>query len=427
MINNRASSAAQRCELHIHEMVDGKYIVKRVVGYGEDVIKYKVDYIGQECILKLFKVWQDDPHTQQLIGIRFKSEISSCRINSSYLEPIVGEGKIFGNPYIITPCINSTDLSRIISNKKRVDNVRILVQILYGLRDLHCNGKVHCSLMPENVRVSQSGNVQITNYVTIGDRGKIIEDRHRSRHIDKSVAYLAPEYFKKDHCATILPAADIFSFGVIAFQLLTGELPFGNVGSEVEMNTYQSKAGSGMWKKLLLSRTSNKEKWTELFDGCFNPIPEERPTAEKAIEILTGDPVQDEPACKYHHKAISGVMLKVVQGEEYGKVYRLNELAGGVRRILTVGREDKNVFNIISIVEQATSYISRNHCTIELDDHTNEWYLRDGQWNKVDTKNWLRSLNGTYLNSQTITDEGVKISIGDIISVGDVKLRVEGY
>ena len=427
MLNNRWTIGAQRCELHIHDLVDGKYLVKRVFGSGDEVSRYKVDYMGQEFVLKLFKVWQADPVTKQIVAIRATSEIASCMIDSHYLEPIVGHGVVSGNPYIITPCTNSTDLSRIISNGRRINEVSILSQILYGLRDLHCNGKVHCSLMPENIRVLQNGNVQITNYVTIGDRGKILEDRHRGGAIDKAAVYLAPEYFKVDHCATVLPAADIFSFGVLAFQVLTGELPFGHAMSEVEMNTYQSKAGGGVWKKLLLSRVSEKEKWSQLFEGCFNPKPGDRPTAEQAIELLTGTPAQGEPSCRFHHKAISGIMLKVVQGEEFGRVYHLNELAGGNRRILTVGRSDRNVFNIIPITECASTYISRNHCTIELDDATGEWYIRDGQWNKLDTKNWFRSLNGTYLNSLTVTDEGMKISIGDIISIGDAKLRVEGY
>ena len=40
---------------------------------------------------------------------------------------------------------------------------------------------------------------------------------------------------------------------------------------------------------------------------------------------------------------------------------------------------------------------------------------------------WSRSLNGTYVNSEKVTEEGYKIVPGDIISIGDVKLRVEAY
>ena len=61
------------------------------------------------------------------------------------------------------------------------------------------------------------------------------------------------------------------------------------------------------------------------------------------------------------------------------------------------------------------------------DDEANVWYVRDGQWEKDDAEPWRRSLNGTYVNSNEIDEEGCKIVPGDIISIGDIKLRVEGY
>ena len=54
-------------------------------------------------------------------------------------------------------------------------------------------------------------------------------------------------------------------------------------------------------------------------------------------------------------------------------------------------------------------------------------YIRDGQWDKETKEKWSRSLNGTYVNSEKVTEEGHKIVPGDIISIGDIKLRVEAY
>lgn len=71
--------------------------------------------------------------------------------------------------------------------------------------------------------------------------------------------------------------------------------------------------------------------------------------------------------------------------------------------------------------------MSRRHATIELDNETHKVYIRDGQWDKAANGNWVSSLNGTYVNSSEVTNEGKELTPGDIISVGDVKLRVEGY
>ena len=54
-------------------------------------------------------------------------------------------------------------------------------------------------------------------------------------------------------------------------------------------------------------------------------------------------------------------------------------------------------------------------------------YIRDGQWDKDNKDSWINSLNGTFVNSDEVTMEGKELQLGDIIAIGDVKLRVEGY
>lgn len=116
-----------------------------------------------------------------------------------------------------------------------------------------------------------------------------------------------------------------------------------------------------------------------------------------------------------------------MQGDEFGKCYRLPELLQHPKRIITVGRRDDSVFNVIQIPELISSFISRRHCTIEFDYDNDVWYIRDGQWDKETKKQWTPSLNGTFVNSEEVTEEGHKIVPGDIISIGDVKLRIEAY
>ena len=51
--------------------------------------------------------------------------------------------------------------------------------------------------------------------------------------------------------------------------------------------------------------------------------------------------------------------------------------------------------------------------------------IRDGQWQK--NKVWQESSNGTYVNSAQVTQQGYRLKVGDIISIGDVKMRFENY
>lgn len=432
MANN---NTVQRCDFRMHDIIDGKYRVERVLGSSETDQKFKVvDSTGKEYILKLLKLWEIDPHLRQRMLLSADSEIKSCQIKSNYLTNIIQAGVVSGNPYLLTEYVKSMDLSHYIRSPK-LNIVRAAKEILYGLGDLHKSGKVHCQLTPENILVTDSGDAMITNYVMLGGRGNALTNKNktlRSRLIDKSLAYQAPELCRLERCSTILPSVDIFSFGVILFQLLTGELPFGRLATEADWIHYQSRARNNDWNRNLLSRNEQREMWTDILDGCL--------AAEADVRVGSVDEIIGKfPADDLHYKKVkgsqveaptsvlNGVMLHVMQGDDFGQCYRLPEIMQLPKRIITVGRADSSVFNMIQLSEQTSSYISRRHCTIELDDEKDTWYIRDGQWNKEGKEKWSRSLNGTFVNSDRVSEEGHEIRPGDVISIGDVKLRVEAY
>lgn len=420
----------RKCDFRLHDWIDGKYKVERVLGHSKYDSKFKVvDKDGNQYMLKLLKLWLVDSSRQATMSARSESEISSCIIPSNYLTHIVGKGMVSGNPYLLIEFTPSIDLSRM-SFSKRPDVGDILAKILFGLKDLHVNGKVHCNLTAENVLMTDDDRVLLTNYVVLGDRNQSLSEHlsSASRQMPMSAAYVAPERYGESRCATILPSVDIFAFGVLTYQMLTGRLPFGSLSNSIE---YQNRALAGNWNRNILGRDTLK--WEPFFDSVLSPIPSNRSkSADEVLEILpVGHSVSYEKADgtkEFDKSAANGILLRVMQGDEFGKIYRLGELSsGGSRRILTAGREDASTFNVIPIREATSTYISRRHCTIELDGKTGKLYIRDGQWDKEARNNWVNSLNGTFVNSDEVTMEGCEIVPGDIISVGDVKLRVEGY
>ncbi|MBQ5379441.1 MAG: FHA domain-containing protein, partial [Paludibacteraceae bacterium] len=66
-------------------------------------------------------------------------------------------------------------------------------------------------------------------------------------------------------------------------------------------------------------------------------------------------------------------------------------------------------------------------CTFECEQASNQWFIRDGQWDKNAANGWKTSMNGTFVNAKEVTPSGYFVQPGDIISVGDTKLRVEAY
>lgn len=429
------SDSVQRCDFRMHDMIDGKFRVERVLNSTRTDQKFKVnDTSGNKYILKLLKLWEVDSKLRQKMLLSADNEIKGCHIKSNYLTNIVHTGVVNGNPYLLMEYLKSVDLSHIVRSQ-RLDIVRTAKEILYGLRDLHKSGKVHCQLTPENILITDDNHAKLTNYVILGGRANLLVGKNktlRSQSIVKSLAYQAPELYRLGQCSTVLPSVDIFSFGVVLFQLLTGELPFGRLATESDWIHYQSRAKNNDWNKNTLLRNEQRNMWMGILDICLSS--EVAGRAKDVDEIINRLP---DDGCEYVGVAGSraevpqsiqhGVMLHVMQGDELDKYYRLPEIMQLPQRVITVGRTAASVFNMIQLSERSSSYISRHHCTIEFDDENEIWYIRDGQWDKDNNEGWACSLNGTFVNSEKVTKEGHKIVPGDIISIGDVKLRVEAY
>lgn len=417
-----------KVDFRIHDWIDGKYKVERVLGHSQHDSKFKVvDRQGNQYMLKLLNLWQVETARQASNGTRTESEIAGCSIPSNYLTTIVGSGLAMGNPYLVTQFYNSVDLTKY-RPKGNIGN--IIAKVLFGLKDLHVNGKVHGNLTNENVLVLEDGSVLLTNYVVWGNRNQVALDYRNGKAVPSKSAliFVAPERFNLEKSVTILPTADMYSVGVLAYYLLTGRYPFGLVSN---ISAYLQKSAEGAWNRTFLGR--HNSKWEEFLTRTLSPEPKSRPQSiDEALallpEIENCEYQKNDKQPDFNRNPRNGLLLRILQGDDFGVIYRLGEMFNnGAKRILTLGRQDESVFNLIPIKETATSFVSRRHSTIELDDTTGNVYIRDGQWDKDAKESWVRSLNGTYVNSTEVTDEGHELIPGDIVSVGDVKLRVEGY
>jgi len=325
------------------------------------------------------------------------------------------------------------DLCQLVSNNRHVDLVKIGREILCGLKDLHRCGKVHRDLKPENVLIKADGSAALTDFGISGDRQKRITVTDlfgRPTEIAGTVAYMAPEQAKpKNREVTVLPTMDIFAFGVMMYQLITDEFPFGPLTDENELVLYIQNAREGKWNRSRLANHPVGKKFDEVLAGCLMSDYKQRlQTVDMVLSLMPQSAgfAYESAGSLVKHNIVNGVLLRIMQGEEHGAVYKLNELLRGKSRIITVGCNDPLTNNLMPIVENLSHFISRKHCTIELS-KDNQWFIRDGQWDKSAADGWKKSLNGTFVNSTEVSVAGMPFRPGDIISIGDVKLRVEGY
>lgn len=431
--------SCDRCDFKIGDGIDGRYIVDKPLGEGTFGIVFRVkDTSGNHYALKLLKLWKVESQERRKLLKRFDLEYETGQIPSNYLVHSRDKGMVNGNPYILMDYCPGGDLLQVMESSS-IDLIKIAHEVLYGLRDLHQCGKVHRDLKPENVLLKQDGTAVLTDFGISGDQNKRMTERGimgTPKQIFGTYGYMPPEQINpKRGDATVLPTTDIFSFGVMMYQLLTGKMPFGSLAHEKDLMPYVQNGKDGNWNRFLLQESCVGKLWSPLIEGCL--IPDFKKRLQNIDAVLALLPDQSGHKETYHSVNSSitspnmqikkGVQFRIMQGEEYGKVYKLEEFLCDNRRIITIGRNDGDIRNVIAIKEEESCYISRKHCTLELDYGLGGWIIRDGQWERTATNGWRLSMNGTYVNSTEVTMNGMRIVPGDIVSIGDVKLRVEGY
>lgn len=421
----------ERCDFYPGESFDGKYCVESRLGEGTFGSVYKVkDTQGSLRAVKLLKLWAVPPEDCNNLRERFTMEFETGQIKSDYLVHSFACGEIKGNPYILMEFCPNGDL-KYYSERNDVDYIRVGRQILYGLSALHSCGKVHRDLKPENVLLRADNTAVLTDFGISGDQNKRMTERGfmgKPQQVFGTYPYMPPEQVNppRGGQATVLPTTDIFSFGVMMYELMVGKLPFGELSAET-LAQYLHNGKNGIWDRAALNKVQNSALWESIIEGCLKPDFKQRiQTADIIIKMLpecAGDDKRSVEKERSFLNAPNGYLLRIMQGEEYGTVYYLDKLLGS-HYVITMGRNDTDTINMLPIVETRSCYISRHHCTLEKDEASGGWYIRDGQWTP---KGWKCSLNGTFVNSSEVDKYGMRFFPGDIISIGDVKLRVEGY
>ncbi len=439
--NDSTNTPCNRPDFRAGAIVDGMYTVDKLLGEGTFGLVYRVRSAADDhyYALKLLKLWTVSSNERKRLRERFEQEYATGLIHSPYLVQAKEKGIVEGNPYILMEFCPGGDLAYAVEHRT-IDLVEACVEVLQGLGTLHVNGKVHRDLKPENVLIKADRKAALTDFGIAGDRNKRLTERGVlgvPKEVLGTYAYMPPEQVNpKRGDSTVLPTTDIFSFGVMVYQLLTGHLPFGSLCNESDLPAYVTRGKTGDWDRERLRSVPSGTQWESVIDGCLHP--DFRKRLQTVTEVMKRLPRRPGPVRDEDHgriiipisvpPAVNGFALRVMQGEEYGKVYKLNELADqSGRNVLTVGRLDPYTHNAIAIKEEQSHYISRRHATLEYDPGHRLWHLRDGQWNKNATGQWRVSTNGTYVGSTEVCANGIIIKVGDIISIGDVKMRLEGY
>ncbi len=157
----------------------------------------------------------------------FLEEWIARRVASAHVLK-AGQQRTRSHLYTITEYVEGQTLRQWMRDNPQpeLDEVRDIVeQIVKGLRAFHRREMLHQDLRPENVMIDRDGTVKIIDFGSasvagVAETGVLQSDNH----ILGTAQYSAPEYFVGE---APTPRSDMFSLGVIAYEMLTGELPYG--------------------------------------------------------------------------------------------------------------------------------------------------------------------------------------------------------
>ena len=425
---------AFRLDIKVGDYIDTRYRVLKPIGTGSfgDVFKVMDEVTHVICALKILRLWEEPSCSHAALIDKFNQEFETSQISSDYLIHCINHGVVRGNPYIVMEFCHNGDLSKKIGMFP-ASFAGYAGDILEGIHALHIAGKVHRDLKPENVLIRDNGHAALTDFGIIGeiDKNKRRTDvgflRKKPKQAFGTPLYMSPEmYNRKAGGVTYLPTVDIWSFGVMMYEVLTGgSFPFGNIVNVEDFPAYQKRAQEGAWDRNSLMEKA--PEWENVIGGCLNP--DFRCRYQSALEVMQelrpiignlGDGYVQ--ARETRNPAISGI--RITQGNNLGQFYILNDFLSCGKRMVRIGRSREND---IILCEDENTYVSRWHFTLERSLDGTYWKIYDGQW-KINARRWVTSTNGTYLNSMPVPPkdrDGFRLFTGDIITVGEYKLKIE--
>lgn len=219
----------------------GGYDLGAVLGKGAMGTVYRAKQMSLERTVAV-KVMASDLVGQPEFILRFRREAAAlAALSHPNVVSIIDQGNEGPHYYFVMEFVDGPTLRRELARKavKLEWGIELALQIGRGLMYAHQKGIVHRDLKPENVLLQSDGVGTVAKICDFGLADILFSDRSYvnltgSRISMGTVNYMAPE--QRQDAGRVDQRADVFSYGVVVYELLTGELPIGRFQSPSERN-----------------------------------------------------------------------------------------------------------------------------------------------------------------------------------------------
>ena len=205
-------------------LLDGRYVVESKIASGGTSTVYRgLDVrLDRPVAVKVM----DSPYAgDDQFLTRFRLEARTvARLKNPGLVAVYDQGLDGRNPFLVMELIEGGTLRELLAERGPMPPhavAAVLRPVLGGLGVAHLAGLVHRDVKPENVLISDDGEVKIADFGLV--RAVAAAGITSASVILGTAAYLSPEQVRDGNAS---PRSDVYSAGILTYELLTGSTPF---------------------------------------------------------------------------------------------------------------------------------------------------------------------------------------------------------
>lgn len=301
----------------------GKYKIIEKIDAGGMATVYKGVQISLNRPVAIKVLYKNLSRERELVKRFNRESIIIARLTHPNIIHVIDRGLTSeGMPYFVMDLVEGTDLAGIIKEGNYDTNQKldVIIQVCKALSYAHKNGVVHRDIKPANVLIDSEKNALVSDFgiAQFFDKDNGGEQLTREGAILGTPSYMSPEQKMSSRHVTAL--SDLYSLGVVMYELFTGKKPLGRFKSPSEINPDVPKPLEDAILK------------------CLEPEPTDRFTStdeirDRLLEVLQGAHIQESQ----RKEAVKGIatmedrfdLLDVITEHQYGAVYLFRHKVNG--------------------------------------------------------------------------------------------------